>query len=184
MFQDWIRRGLKKDGKTQQGLAEALSVDRTAVSKLLAGTRQLKADEINKVAAYLGEPPPSRIMPVRYTVGAGQVCTLVDEDGPIDHEPVSGMWGVEAELAVVRGDSMWPMFDNGTKLFFGPPRAPSLRDHNKMRVVRLADDRVFVKVMKRTAEPGIWDLESFNAPPIQGRAVFAVSEILRIEPAG
>lgn len=184
MFQEWIATGLKKDGKSQSGLANVLGVDRTAVSKILNGTRQVKADEIAKIAAYIGAPPPSRMMPVHYTVGAGQECFAVDSDEPQDYLPISGLWGVEAELAVVKGDSMWPFFSDGTRIIFGAAREPGPQDNNRMRVVRLADDRLLVKVMKRTADPQIWDLESVNAPPILGRAVVAVAEILRIEPAG
>lgn len=49
----WIREGLKKPGKTQRGLAAALRLDPAAINRLLAGTRQLKASEVEKVAAYL-----------------------------------------------------------------------------------------------------------------------------------
>jgi transcriptional regulator with XRE-family HTH domain len=184
MFREWVARGLEKEGKDQNGLAAALGVDRTAVSKLIAGKRQLKAEEIEKIAAYLEEAPPTRMMEVRYMIGAGQECIAVDQESPIDYEPVSGMWGVQAELAVVRGDSMKPVFSDGTKLFFGPARTPRPTDHNHMRIVKLADDRMLVKVMKRTADPALWTLESFNFPAIEDVAVLAVAEIIRIEPRG
>jgi phage repressor protein C with HTH and peptisase S24 domain len=61
---DWIRSGLHKPGKTQRGLAAALGVDASAVSRLLAGTRQLKAAEIAAVARYLEIVPPAAIPPV------------------------------------------------------------------------------------------------------------------------
>lgn len=48
-----IRQGLKRPGKTQKGLADAMGVDPAAISRLLAGDRQLKAHEIPKVQAYL-----------------------------------------------------------------------------------------------------------------------------------
>lgn len=182
MFQEWIAKGLKKPGKDQYGLGDALGVDRTSISKLINGKRQLKAEEIAKAAAYLGDPPPARIMPVRYTVGAGQEVFAVDDNEPLDYEPISGFWGVEAELAVVRGDSMYPMFDEGTKIIFGAARSPAPIDHRKMRVVRLADDRMLVKIMMKTADMSVWTLISLNAPPIEDVVVFAVAEILRIEP--
>lgn len=182
MFQEWIADGLKKQGKDQYGLADVLGIDRSAISKLVNGVRQLKADEIAKVAAYLEEPPPARMMPVCYTVGAGQEVFAVDADGPQDYEPVSGFWGVEAELAVVKGDSMWPMFSEGSRIFFGPARPPRPDDNRKMRVVRLADDRLLVKVMSKTSDPSLWTLTSLNAPPIEDKVVYAVAEILRIEP--
>jgi repressor LexA len=181
MFVDWIGRGLKKPGKDQKGLAEAMGVDRSTVSKLLSGVRQLKAREIETVAAYLEEPPPTRMMPVRYRVGAGQAVYRIDTDDAIDYEAVSGLWGVEAELAVVEGDSMRPLLGRGAKIFLGPARGPEPTDHREMRVVRLADDRMLVKVMVRTADPSVWTLESYNAPPIEDVVVIAAAPILRIE---
>lgn len=52
---EWIRQGLKKPGKSQAGLARALGLDPAAISRLLAGDRQLKVNEIDKVKAYLDE---------------------------------------------------------------------------------------------------------------------------------
>lgn len=57
-YVDWIRRGLAKSGKTQRGLARVLNVDYSVVSKILAKKRNLRADEIDTVAAYLDESPP------------------------------------------------------------------------------------------------------------------------------
>lgn len=181
MWREWIAAGLKKPGKDQYGLASALGVDRSAVSKLAKGLRNLKADEIGKAAAYLEEAPPSVEMPVRYRVGAGQECNLIDGDGPQEYIPVSGMWGIEAEIAIVSGDSMWPLLNEGAKIIFGVSRPPEPQDHNQLRIVRLNDDRVMVKVMRKTADASIWSLESTNAPPIEDVAVTAVAPILRIE---
>lgn len=55
---DWIREGLTRPGKTQRGLAAALGIDPSAVSRLLTGRRRLRADEIVAVAEYLGVRPP------------------------------------------------------------------------------------------------------------------------------
>lgn len=183
MFEAWVAKGLKKPGKDQYGLADALGVDRSAVSKIITGKRQIKAGEIEKVARYLEEPPPDREMPVRYYIGAGQEVFHVDRDDPVDYIPVSGLWGVECEVAIVRGSSMWPLLSDGDRIFIGPARDPVPGDHNQRRAVRLANDRLLVKVMKRTADPHIWTLESFNGPPIEDQVVLAVASIIRIEPA-
>lgn len=184
MFTEWVAQGLQKPGKDQYGLADALGVERTAISKLINGKRQLKADEIEKVAAYIEEPPPDRQMELRYFIGAGQEVFAFDT--PETHEwiPVSGMWGVDCELAEVRGDSMWPMLSDGDRIFIGPARAPRQSDHNKRRVVRIADGRQLVKVMRRTTDEAIWDLESFNGPPISGVVIVAVAPIIRIDMQG
>jgi hypothetical protein len=183
MFQEWISRGLQKPGKDQYGLADALGIDRSGVSKLITGVRELKAREIAKVANYIEEPPPTRIVEVRYTVGAGQEVFAIDSDsGQGYEEAVSGFWGVDVELAVVKGDSMYPLFNDGAKIYFGAARPPLPSDNRQLRMVRLADDRLLVKLMRRTADPAVWTLESLNAPPIEDRVVTSVAEILRIEP--
>ena len=60
---DWIRDGLAKPGKTQRGLATSLGVDPSAISRLLAGTRQLRAAELPVVAAYLDSGIPPGLTP-------------------------------------------------------------------------------------------------------------------------
>jgi hypothetical protein len=56
----WIRDRLARPGKTQRGLATALGLDPSAVSRLLTGQRQLRAAELPVVSAYLeiDTPPP------------------------------------------------------------------------------------------------------------------------------
>lgn len=57
---EWIRKGLKKPGKTRAGIARAMGgINPSQVTRLLAGKRQLKAAEVPKIAAYLGESPPN-----------------------------------------------------------------------------------------------------------------------------
>ena len=53
---EWLRRGLEKPNKTQRGLAKHLGIDPAGVSRLLRGERQLRADELPKVRAYIGDP--------------------------------------------------------------------------------------------------------------------------------
>lgn len=57
-FVPWLRSGIKKDGKSQAGLARALGIQEIAVSFLLRGERRLKADELVSAAKYLEEPLP------------------------------------------------------------------------------------------------------------------------------
>jgi phage repressor protein C with HTH and peptisase S24 domain/DNA-binding XRE family transcriptional regulator len=58
-----IREALAKPGKTQRGLAIAMGVDPAAISRLLAGKRQLKASEIDAAAGYLGLPGTEAVLP-------------------------------------------------------------------------------------------------------------------------
>ncbi len=59
MIVEWIRAGLTKPGKSKIGLAAALDRAPSAVSALLKGERELKANEIEIISRYLEIDPPS-----------------------------------------------------------------------------------------------------------------------------
>src|SRR5690606_27589963 len=58
IYIDWIREGLKGDGKTQSGLAHHLGIAHPQISRLLRGARSIKVHELPKIAEYLGSPIP------------------------------------------------------------------------------------------------------------------------------
>jgi phage repressor protein C with HTH and peptisase S24 domain len=128
----WIARGLKPDDKTQAGLARAMGIHASGVTRMLKGERQIKAFELPKIAAYLGEPPPGgemlpeevpdEIVPVpeltvEISVGGGAL---------VEREDVRRHWyfardilrheiGVEpgaAKIIRVKGDSMTGMIED------------------------------------------------------------------------
>jgi len=56
---EWIQRRLDDDPtKTQAGIARALNIDKSAVSRRLKGERRLKFNEAGKIAEYLAVDPP------------------------------------------------------------------------------------------------------------------------------
>ncbi|HMB75813.1 MAG TPA: S24 family peptidase, partial [Kiloniellaceae bacterium] len=59
---DWIKRALAQPGKSQRGLATALGIDPSGVSRLLAGSRELKASELKALVDYLGVKPPTQML--------------------------------------------------------------------------------------------------------------------------
>ena len=89
---DWIRNGLTRPGKTQRGLATALGVDPSAISRLLAGTRQLRAAELPVVAAYLESQIPSGFSPdITREPGRSAAAVPVRASGPGTRDlPVMG----------------------------------------------------------------------------------------------
>lgn len=58
---EWIRDGLRKPGKSQKGLAGALGVVPSVVSKILNGRREIKAAEISVISLYLESSPPENV---------------------------------------------------------------------------------------------------------------------------
>ena len=123
---EWVVRGLEPDAKTQVGLAKAMGIHPSGVNRILKGKRQIKAVELPKIAAYLGEPPPGgEMMPeelpdeifpvpelmVESSAGAG---ALIEREEPHRHwyfarDILRYEIGVEpsaARIIRVKGDSM------------------------------------------------------------------------------
>lgn len=53
MRNDWLAQRLKELGKTGQGLAQALGVNKSRISEIIGGRRGVKADEVIAMALYL-----------------------------------------------------------------------------------------------------------------------------------
>src|SRR5438270_14042719 len=95
----WIKDGLSRPGKSQNGLAEALDVDPSSISRLLKGARQVKTREIEMISSYLGYGPPADVFGATGTrreretasstgavveaieaIGRGELVVVVDDD--------------------------------------------------------------------------------------------------------
>lgn len=93
-----IRDGLALPGKTQKGLAAALGVDNSQISRLLTGKRNLRAHEIPIILSYLemgGAPGPGRtrtIVPEIVQIGSERFAML-----PVYDTAVSAGPGMEPE---------------------------------------------------------------------------------------
>jgi phage repressor protein C with HTH and peptisase S24 domain len=94
-----IREGLALPGKSQKGLAAAMGVDNSTVSRLLAGKRPLRAHEIPVILAYLeagavAAPGTSRPLPEIVQIGGDRFAML-----PVYDHLVSAGPGLEVEDA-------------------------------------------------------------------------------------
>jgi SOS-response transcriptional repressor LexA len=60
-YVDWIRDALdnKKLSKTRKGLAKALGIDPSQVTRILDRSRRIQLHELRTIADYLGVPPPA-----------------------------------------------------------------------------------------------------------------------------
>lgn len=116
----WIRSGLDQPGKTQSGLAKHLGIAHPQISALMSGKRNLKVDEIPKIASYLGidqpmleaRPAVAEMSPVRKagTVEAGAFREVdeFDQSEPeeINIEPDKRFPNARRMYFEVLGDSM------------------------------------------------------------------------------
>ncbi len=125
-----------------------------------------------------GELPEdfSPTLPVVGYVGAGAEVIPFD-----DHELGAGLDEVEAPpgaapdavVVKVRGQSMWPVFQDGDFIVFDQRRYGSdlYAYVGKECIVKLEDGRMFIKVLSKGLGEGFWTLTSYNAPPVEDVAV-------------
>lgn len=117
-------------------------------------------------------------------VGAGAEVLAID-----DHAKGAGLDQIEAppgspERAVavtVRGDSMWPAYNDGDHIVYAE-RTDDVRAHlNRECVVWLDDGRVFVKMLTPGSEPDHFTLVSYNAPAMLNQRVVSAAPILWVK---
>lgn len=120
------------------------------------------------------EAAPVFVRPEGY-IGAGAEVIPVDSDGGGLSE------GDEVELppgappdtkpVIVRGESMYPRYFDGEKLFYVKEDRPPEELIGRECVVRLADGRTLVKILRRGSRRKVYNLESWNAPLMEDQKV-------------
>lgn len=167
MLSEWLREALEETGIKQAALARELtdrlgrSIDRAAVNKMLTGGRAIQGDELLEIERITRHSAPKVIaVPLLGKVGAGQAVFAIDDGGddtvPAPAEAKPGTVAVEVD-----GDSMYPAYETGTILYYSKLMSPADLV-NKRCVVRLADGRMFVKVLRRGSTDRTWTLQSLN----------------------
>lgn len=189
MLSEWLREALEAAGKSQSDLARVLtaqlgrSIDRAAVNKMTLGKRDIAADELLEASRYLDAPLPGgtkRSIRLAGYVGAAQAVYQFDEDGAgyVEAPPSST---ADTQAVEVRGESMLPVYRNGTILYYSRQLDP-VSMLGELCVVRLEDERVLVKTLRRGSEPGLFTLASLNAPDIEDVAVQWAAPIDWVKP--
>lgn len=141
---DWIIEALARDRtKTKSGLAKALHIDKSGVSRMLRGERRLKFEEAQRAAEYLGvspgggfaepaaeyqtEPPARRddgTAPL-YRAAAGENGVwIIDRTAVIERRPRAPQFA-GAELVFgfyAPDDAMAPRFYTGEVVWTNPAR--------------------------------------------------------------
>lgn len=113
----WIEDGLaKRPDKTKSGIAAAIGVDKSQVSRLLKGGRRLRADEVGKIAAYLEIPPPSGFAEDDAPFeGRGREAPLVPIYRVVANS--SGGWSIERHEEPIDLKPRAPHFANAARVF-------------------------------------------------------------------
>lgn len=181
---DKIRALLQQQHWNQQKLAAKLGVSQSTVHRWLSGAEPEGANRDAINALYEAELTPHNPqhpqVALQGFVGAGQAVYQFDESegGFVDAPPVY----TDATVAVeVRGDSMLPLYEAGTILYYSRLLAPDDMIGRRC-IAKLADERVLVKTLRRGSSKGLWTLVSLNAPDIEDVAIEWVAPIDWIKP--
>lgn len=133
---NWIAEGLRRTGKSQVGLAKALGITQPQITRLLAGERSLRVEELNAVEGYLDERFPyaqiserggsikdveglTGSMPVRFRVQAGSWMELdatlddIITTIPLSRDPAYPATRQQYAVQIL-GDSMDRIFPEGS----------------------------------------------------------------------
>lgn len=116
-----------------------------------------------------GQAEEARLAPIRGLAGAGPDGAVLFATGdgnfgevqaPIDSSP-------SVEALEVRGASMYGIANDGWLIFYEDKEVPSENHIGELCVCWLEDERVLVKIPQPGSEPGLFNLESANAPTMR-----------------
>ncbi|MFI5001060.1 MAG: S24 family peptidase [Reyranellales bacterium] len=175
----WLAEQLDRPGYSQAGLARALGKDAAAVNRMLKGERQIKANELPVITAYLNATPPETAaiqslllpdgkpdVPVWASAEAGREGAMVLVSDPIDYIRRSErMQGVRNPFAFyVIGSSMSPAIEHGDQVVVNP----AVPVRTGADCVFVHDDGggnmlALVKRLLRTSADN-WRVRQFNPP--------------------
>lgn len=118
-----------------------------------------------------GDKRSTRTAELAGQVGAGGDIEPLPESAPIDTVDLPPGAPANVEAVVVRGVSMYPRYFDGEHLFYTKSKNRPDELIGKECVVRLADGRMLVKIIRRGSKRNLFTLESWNAPPMEDQKV-------------
>lgn len=136
---DWILDALARDpAKTRTGLAKALNIDKSGVSRLLKGERRLKYEEAQRAAHYLGVAPGGAAADIGgmaeeaagYAAEAG--AGAISDSAPLFRAETgeNGLWRLDKSALIERRAPL-PHFAGAKEIFgfYAPDNAMAPRYH-------------------------------------------------------
>lgn len=187
---DWLNaklaaapHGVKKE------LAEFMGLDSSKLSKILKSDRLLSAGELERAVEYFGDTPdsfrtPQKLLPIVGFAGAGPDGSVLFAEGGGNHGYVAAPEGASdsAEALEVKGISMRGMAEDGWIIFYEEKETPHEDHMGEPCVCFLEDERVLIKTPYPGRQPGLFDLESMNAPTMHDVPVRYFAFITDIKP--
>lgn len=180
----WFQAAIEASGLSQKEVAQRLGLNRQpAISEIIAGKRTLKAHEMLTMSQISGLPVPDRksVIPVLGYVGAGAEVYPINDGDPLYEVVVNGALPAGTVGAIVRGDSMFPIFEDGDLVAYAGDELTPEVAVGKTCMIKLEDDRMLIKTVRRGSAEGLYTLTSTNAPDISDvRVIWARNLVMRI----
>lgn len=115
-----------------------------------------------------GEMKGGKTVPLMGIVSAGgHIMPADDSPNGLEQVDAPPEMGPSTVAAQVRGDSMYPAFDDGDLIYYDQIQAMPEILPNKACIARLADGRCMLKLVRKGSRKGLYTLHSHNAPPIE-----------------
>jgi phage repressor protein C with HTH and peptisase S24 domain len=179
-----IKTILRRDGWTQQKLAQTMGVSQSTVARWVSGVEPEKArrDQIDEL--YSNEVGPENSVPLMGFVGAG--AEIMPE---FEQIPADGIEHIEVPFPLpddmiafeIRGDSMLPIYkDKAIIICYREQKRPLEAFYGEEAAVRTSDGKRYIKTITRGAD-GV-NLSSFNAPMIESVQLEWIGEIFAVLP--
>lgn len=104
-YRAWLAQAFARTGKSKKGLADAMNVLPSAISKILAGTREVGAEEFAIMQRYFDESTPAQV--------DTPTPKVVETPAPIKiiGTVAAGVWrevGLEADRFMVQDENPFP----------------------------------------------------------------------------
>lgn len=172
-----ILHGLGRPGKTKSGLADFLGLRNSAVTEIISGERQIKADEVPLIVEYLDLDQ----VPIMGRVGAGG-----DIEPGFEQVPPDGLGTVRVPLWVpedlvafqIAGESMLPFYrDKDVIIVWKEQRRPLESFYGEEAAVLTKDGKRYLKTIAQGKSRSVVTLTSWNAKPIENVKLEWIGEI-------
>ena len=191
---DRLRWARRQKFPTAQKAAEALGIAYGTYSGHEAGSRGFTSEDAERYARFYGvdltwlltgNGQPRRMMaPIVGKAGAGPDGSVLFAEAQENFGEITPPIGSSTNVQAleVEGHSMRGIAEDGWMIFYDDVAAPGPEAFNELCVCWLEDGRVLVKILHPGREPGLFDLESTNAPIMRDVPVRQVALITSIMP--
>lgn len=160
-----LRAIMKAKGWNQTEFGNRLGVSQATVSRWFKGsepegpTRDAINDLYDEVLNANGTSTGPKLK-LKGRIGAGAEIYAIDS-GDWEDVEAPGKYDDDTIAVEVSGDSMFPAYEDGTLLYYSKMLPPDSM-LNKRCVVQLANEKIFVKVLRKGTYEGVWTLQSLN----------------------